>query len=163
MDLSVFFAGTAGSVPTARRGLPAVLVRRGGDRILFDCGEGTQRQLIRTVGLPDVECVFLTHFHADHWLGLPGMLKSFQLRDRDRPLTVYGPVGLDALMASMRHVYGPRLSFDLQLVEVDQWEEVERDGYRVAAVLVNHGARTAQGYVLVEDARPGEFDPAEAA
>src|SRR3954466_9187107 len=77
MDLSLFFAGTAGSVPTARRGLPAVLMRRGGDRLLFDCGEGTQRQLLRTVGLPDVEAVYLTHRHADHWLGLPGMLKSF--------------------------------------------------------------------------------------
>src|SRR5437762_12503301 len=73
MDLSVFFAGTAGSVPTARRGLPSVLVRRGGERWVFDCGEGTQRQLIRTVGLPDVERVFLTHLPAHHWLALPGM------------------------------------------------------------------------------------------
>ena len=68
MDFSVFFAGTAGSIPTARRGLPAVLVRRGADRILFDCGEGTQRQLVATVGLADLTDVFLTHFHADHWL-----------------------------------------------------------------------------------------------
>ena len=94
MDLSLFFAGTGGSVPTARRGLPALLVRRGGDRLLFDCGEGTQRQLVRSVGLPDVDAVFLTHFHADHWLGLPGMLKTFDLRDRERPLTVRGPRGL---------------------------------------------------------------------
>ena len=91
MELDVFFAGTAGSAPTPRRGLPALLVRRGGDRLLFDCGEGTQRQLIRTVGLPDVECVFLTHLHADHWLGLPGMLKSFELREREQPLDIYGP------------------------------------------------------------------------
>ena len=77
MDLSLFFAGTAGSVPTARRGLPATLLRRGGDRLLFDCGEGTQRQLLKTVGLPEVGAVFLTHLHADHWFGLPGMLKSW--------------------------------------------------------------------------------------
>ena len=83
MDLSLFFAGTGGSVPSPRRGLPAVLVRRGGDRLLFDCGEGTQRQLMRSVGLVDIDCVFITHFHADHWLGLPGMLKSFALRERD--------------------------------------------------------------------------------
>ena len=94
MDLSVFFAGTGGSVPSPRRGLPAMLIRRGGDRILFDCGEGTQRQLVRSVGLTDVDSVFITHFHADHWLGLPGMLKSFALRERDQPLTVYGPRGL---------------------------------------------------------------------
>ena len=93
MDLSIFFAGTGGSVPSARRGLPATLIRRGGDRLLFDCGEGTQRQLLRTVGLPDLDAVFLTHFHADHWLGLPGMLKTFDLRDRDKPLTIYGPPG----------------------------------------------------------------------
>ena len=60
-----------------------MLVRRGGDRLLFDCGEGTQRQLLRSVGLADVDSVFITHFHADHWLGLPGMLKSFALRERD--------------------------------------------------------------------------------
>ena len=84
MDLSLFFAGTGGSVPSARRGLPAVLVRRGGERLLFDCGEGTQRQLLRSVGLTDLDSVFITHFHADHWLGLPGMLKSFALRERER-------------------------------------------------------------------------------
>ena len=103
MDLSLFFAGTAGSVPTARRGLPATLLRRGGDRLLFDCGEGTQRQLLRTVGLPDMQAVFLTHHHADHWLGLPGMLKSFELRDRQAPLTVYGPPGTVALMRRDAH------------------------------------------------------------
>ena len=93
MDLDVLFVGTAGSAPTARRGLPATLVRRGGDRLLFDCGEGTQRQLVRSVGLIELEEVFITHFHADHVLGLPGMLKTFSLRGRERPLTVYGPRG----------------------------------------------------------------------
>jgi ribonuclease Z len=159
MDLSLFFLGTAGSVPSARRGLPAVLVMRGGERLLFDCGEGTQRQLLRSVGLVDLDSVFITHFHADHWLGLPGMLKSFALRERTRPLTVYGPAGLQELMGAMRLVYGRRLPFELTLVELDPWDEVERDGYRVAAVPVNHGARAGQGYALIEDARPGEFDP----
>src|SRR5436190_17004154 len=97
MDLDVLFVGTAGSAPTARRGLPATLVRRGGDRLLFDCGEGTQRQLLKSVGLLDLEEIFLTHFHADHVLGIPGMLKSFGLRDRDTPLTIYGPPGLNQL------------------------------------------------------------------
>src|SRR3954453_18642226 len=108
MDLSLFFAGTAGSVPSARRGLPATLLRRGGEAILFDCGEGTQRQLIRSVGLADLSHVFLTHFHADHWLGLPGMLKSFELRDRDRPRTVLGPPGTPKLLrAPAPHRAGP--------------------------------------------------------
>ena len=93
MDLSVLFLGTAGSVPTVQRAPASLLVRRGGDRLLIDCGEGTQRQLLRSVGLPDVEHVFLTHYHADHLLGLPGMLKTFALRGREVPLTVYGPRG----------------------------------------------------------------------
>lgn len=162
MDLSLFFLGTAGSVPSARRGLPAVLVSRGGERLLFDCGEGTQRQLLRSVGLVDMDCVFLSHFHADHWLGLPGMLKSFALRDRTAPLSVYGPEGLRELMSAMRVVYGRRLPYELRLVELEPWGEVEREGYRVASIPVKHGGRAAFGYALVEEDRPGVFDPAEA-
>src|SRR5918911_2819168 len=156
MDLSLFFAGTAGSVPTARRGMPAVLLRRGSDRILFDCGEGTQRQLLRTVGLPDVEAVYLTHLHADHWLGLPGMLKSFDLRDRDAPLAVYGPPGTANLMSAMRVVFGrPRYPFGV--VELEAGESVRYDGYDVTAFNVRHRTH-AFGYAIVEDARPGRFD-----
>jgi ribonuclease Z len=158
--MSLFFVGTGGSVPSARRGLPAVLLRRGGDRLLFDCGEGTQRQLLRSVGLTDVDCVFITHFHADHWLGLPGMLKSFALRDREAPLTVYGPRGLNELMAQTRFIYGRRLTYKLTITELGPTEAVERDGYRVAAVPVRHRAAAAVGYVVVEDPRPGELDPA---
>jgi ribonuclease Z len=162
MDLSLLFLGTAGSVPSARRGLPAALVLRGGERLLFDCGEGTQRQLLRSVGLVDLDAVFITHFHADHWLGLPGMLKSFALRERTAPLAVYGPVGLGELMGAMRVIYGRRLPYELKLVEVEPWEEIERAGYRVAAIPVNHGGGAALAYALVEPERPGEFDPAAA-
>jgi ribonuclease Z len=158
MDLSLFFAGTGGSTPAARRGLPAVLVRRGGDRILFDCGEGTQRQLLRSVGLVDMDSVFVTHFHADHWLGLPGMLKSLALREREQPLSVYGPRGLAELMGVMRTVYG-RLPFELSVVELEAAQAVERDGYQITPVRVEHGTREAYGYVLVEESRPGQFDP----
>ncbi|HEX4482467.1 MAG TPA: ribonuclease Z [Solirubrobacteraceae bacterium] len=157
MDLSLFFAGTGGSVPSARRGLPAILVRVGGDRLLFDCGEGTQRQLVRSIGLLDMECVFVTHFHADHWLGLPGMLKSFALRDREQPLTIYGPRGLHELMSAMRIIYG-RLPYELQIVELEPAETVERDGYLIAAIPVSHRAPSAFGYAIVEDARPGHLD-----
>ncbi|MEA2200698.1 MAG: ribonuclease [Solirubrobacteraceae bacterium] len=157
MDLSLFFAGTAGSVPSARRGLPAVLVRRGGDRLLFDCGEGTQRQLLRSVGLVDVDSVFITHFHADHWLGLPGMLKSFGLRERSEPLTIYGPRGLRELMDVMRVVYG-RLPYELSVVELAPAETVERDGYLIAAIPVRHRGDASFGYALVEESRPGHLD-----
>ena len=156
MDLSVFFAGTAGSVPTARRGLPSVLVRRGGERWLFDCGEGTQRQLIRTVGLPDVECVFLTHLHADHWLGLPGMLKSFELRERDAQLDVYGPPGTQQMLDSMRRVIG-RTRYSIRLTELRDGDEVRRDDCTVTALEVRHRGPSL-GYAIVEDIRPGKLD-----
>ena len=160
MDLDVLFVGTAGSAPNARRGLPATLVRRGGDRLLFDCGEGTQRQLVRSIGLVELEEVFLTHFHADHVLGLPGMLKTFSLRQRERPLTVYGPRGLVELFRILGPIVG-RHTFPIELVELEPDEELDRDGYRIAAYAVDHGPRTL-GFALVEDPRPGAFDPERA-
>jgi ribonuclease Z len=156
MDLSLFFAGTGGSVPTARRGLPATLVRRGGDKLLFDCGEGTQRQLLKTVGLPEVSDVFLTHFHLDHWLGLPGMLKSFELRDREAPLTIHGPAGTADLLGMLRRVIG-RLRYPFYVDELEPGDEVPFDGYTVHALSVRHRG-PAFGYALVEDERPGRFD-----
>jgi ribonuclease Z len=157
MDLSIFFAGTGGSAPTARRGLPALLIRRGGERILLDCGEGTQRQLVGSVGLAELDAVFLTHFHSDHWLGLPGMLKTFDLRGRERPLPVYGPPGLRTLMGLVGRM-GGRLGYELELTELGAGDELARDGYRIAPVPVSHRG-TAYGYVLYEDERPGVFDP----
>jgi ribonuclease Z len=157
VDLSVFFAGTAGSVPTARRGMPALLVRRGGDRVLFDCGEGTQRQLVASVGLADLDDVFLTHYHADHWLGLPGLLKTFDLRAREKPLQIHGPRGLRELMAFVARAVG-RVRFEVRLTELEPGQEIARDGYRVAPFLVTHRGRSL-GYVLFEEERPGTFDP----
>jgi ribonuclease Z len=157
VDLDVLFLGTAGSAPTAQRGLPATLVRRGGDRLLFDCGEGTQRQLVRSTGLVELEEIFLTHFHADHVLGLPGMLKTFALRQRERPLTVYGPAGLERLFRVLAPLVG-NTPFAVELVELEPNEELDRDGYRIAAYSVDH-VPNALGYALVEDPRPGHFDP----
>jgi ribonuclease Z len=160
MDLDVLFLGTAGSSPSPRRGLPATLVRRGGDRLLIDCGEGTQRQLMRSVGLIELEELFITHFHADHVLGVPGMLKTYALRQRERPLTVYGPRGLGRLFQTLAPVIG-RLTFEVELEELEPNDQLERDGYRIAAFEVDHGGR-GLGYALVEDPRPGVFDPERA-
>ncbi|MEX0993627.1 MAG: ribonuclease Z [Solirubrobacterales bacterium] len=156
MDLSVLFLGTAGSMPTVQRAPASLLIRRGGDRILIDCGEGAQRQLLRSVGLPELEHIFITHYHADHFLGLPGMLKTFALRGRELPLTVYGPRGLEGLMADLRRIYG-RLSYQLEVRELSAGEAVEFDAYRIGAFAVEHSTE-ALGYALVEDARPGRFD-----
>jgi ribonuclease Z len=156
VELSVLFVGTAGSVPSARRGLPALLVRHGGERILVDCGEGTQRQLIRSGGLVELTDVFITHMHLDHWLGLPGLLKSLDLRDRERPLAVHGPPGLAEALATMRTVMG-RLRFPLEVIELQPEDTVRRGTLEIQPVNVRH--RTlAYGYVLVEDDRPGRFD-----
>jgi ribonuclease Z len=161
MDLDVVFLGTSASAPTARRGTSSLLVRRGGDRLLFDCGEGTQRQLLRSsIGLVDLEDVFLTHLHADHYLGLPGMLKTFSLRMRDTPLTVHGPVGLRDLFESIARIVG-RLTYRLELVELRQGDALARDGYQVCAFPVSHGV-PALGYAVVEAERPGRFDEAAA-
>jgi ribonuclease Z len=158
MDLDVIFLGTAGSMPTAQRAPSALLVRRGGERLLFDCGEGTQRQLLRSdVGLVELREIFVTHYHADHYLGLPGMLKTFALRGRELPLTIYGPSGLEALFAAMRRIFG-RLTYEVQLVELSAGEVLERGEYVVKTFPVDHGL-SALGYALLEHARPGRFDP----
>ena len=158
MDLDVVFLGTSASMPTAHRAPAALLVRRGGDRLLFDCAEGTQRQLQRsTVGLVDLEEVFLTHFHADHFLGLPGMLKTFALRGRDElPLTVYGPSGIKSLFGALRPFIG-RLPYPLDLVELEPGERLDREEYVLEGFAVEHGV-DALGYALVEHERPGRFD-----
>ncbi|HLF68554.1 MAG TPA: ribonuclease Z [Gaiellaceae bacterium] len=157
MDLDVVFLGTSGSTPTAQRALPATLVRRGGERLLFDCGEGTQRQLLRSdIGLVELQEVFLTHFHADHYLGLPGMLKTYALRGRELPLTIYGPPGLRDLLGALTRIFG-RLTYPVDAVELEPGERLQRHGYRLETFPVDHGV-SAVGYALVEEARPGRFD-----
>jgi ribonuclease Z len=157
VDLDVVFLGTSGSTPTAQRAPAATLVRRGGDRLLFDCAEGTQRQLLRCdVGLLELREIFFTHYHADHYLGLPGMLKTYSLRGRELPLTIYGPRGLRDLLGTLKRVFG-RLTYPLELEELDAGETLAREDYRLETFAVNHGV-SAVGYRLVEDERPGRFD-----
>ncbi len=157
MDLSVIFLGTGGSVPSARRSTASVLVARGGERLMFDCGEGTQRQLQRSLGLTQVDEIYLTHFHADHILGLPGLLKTYDLTDRQEPLIIYGPRGLHDLFRTLKPIVG-RTGFELELVELEPDEAVPHDGHEVRPFPVEHSAR-AYGYALVEEGRPGRFDP----
>jgi ribonuclease Z len=161
MDLDVVFLGTGGSVPTARRSTAAVLVRRGGERLLFDCGEGTQRQMQRSTGLVQLDRIFITHFHADHWLGLPGLLKTYDLQARERPLTLYGPRGLRELVGTLERLIG-RTKYPLALEEIGPGDGIPLEGGSVRPFEVQHRAR-AQGYALIEEPRPGRFDPEAAA
>src|SRR5689334_18567708 len=144
-------------MPTAQRAPAALLLRRGGERLLFDCAEGTQRQLLRSnVGLIELREVFLTHYHADHYLGLPGMLKTFSLRGRELPITVYGPPGLGDLFGSLRRIFG-RLTYELELRQLVPGEALDRGDYLIETFGVSHGVN-ALGYALVELPRPGRFD-----
>jgi ribonuclease Z len=160
MELSVAFLGTGGAVPSARRSTASLLVARGGERLMFDCGEGTQRQLQRSLGLVQVDQIFFTHFHADHFLGLPGLMKTYDLTGREAPLTVYGPRGLRGLFQGLARIIG-KLKYRLELVELDAGDEVPIEGASIQAFPVEHSVR-ASGYALVEEQRPGRFDPAAA-
>lgn len=160
MDLSIVFLGTGGSVPTAKRNTAGVLVRRGGDRLLFDCGEGTQRQMARSTGLVELDAIYLTHLHADHYLGLPGLLKTYDLHSRERELSLFGPPGTRELVALFERLVG-RTRYPLHVVELAPGHAEARDGYRVLVLEADHRTR-AHGYAIVEDPRPGAFDPAVA-
>lgn len=160
MDLDVIFIGTAGSLPSASRGLSSMLIRRGGERFLIDCGEGTQRQLMRSVGLAEIDAILITHTHADHILGLPGILKTFALRERERPLVLAGPPPLGRLLQDMRPLIGT-LPYDIEL-ELGQGNVVwHGDGFQIRSVEVDHRV-PANGWVLSEDERPGRFNPERA-
>jgi ribonuclease Z len=157
VDLDVVFLGTAGSMPTAQRAPSSLLVRRGGERLLVDCGEGTQRQLLRSsVGLVELREIFFTHYHADHFLGLPGMLKTFALRGRELPITIYGPPGLQKLFSSLRLIFG-RLTYRYDLVELRPGDVLDRGDHAIVPFAVRHGV-SGVGYALVEAERPGRFD-----
>ena len=161
MDLDIVFLGTAGSAPSPSRGVSATLIRRGGERILLDCGEGTQRQLLRSsVGLVDVDAIAFTHFHGDHLLGLPGLLKTYALRNRERALDLYGPEGLRAVLRVLEPLVG-RLPFPLRVRELEPGDHVPGDGYALEVSGVAHRA-PALAWALVEESRPGRFDVARA-
>jgi ribonuclease Z len=156
MDLSVVFLGTGGSVPSARRATACVLIRSGGSRILVDAGEGAQRQMINSTGLVQVDDIYVTHFHADHYLGLPGLLKTYDLLERQKPLRIIGPPGLIGLFEALGRIFG-RLRYEVELVELEPGEAIEHDGFEMRTFGVDHRMK-ALGYAYVEPERPGRFD-----
>jgi len=156
MDLSVAFLGTGGSVPTARRATACLLVMRGGDRLMFDCGEGSQRQMHRSLGLVQLDEIYLTHLHLDHFLGIPGLLKTYDLQSREAPLKIYGPPGTKQLFAELGRLIG-KTRYEVTIDELAPEQAVAHDGYEVRAFPVEH-RMTAFGYQLAEADRPGRFD-----
>ncbi len=161
MSLQVIFLGTAGSIPTPKRSLPAIAIRRKDEIILFDCGEGTQRQMIQAgVGLHRKTKVFITHMHGDHVLGLPGIFQTMSLLDRKRKLEIYGPVGIEAFVEAIKETVQFSLTFPIKVSEVEIAGVVckERE-YEVHATWADHKTIPCLAYALIEKPRPGKFHP----
>jgi ribonuclease Z len=163
MDMQVIFLGTAGSIPTTQRALPAVAIKRKNELILFDCGEGAQRQMIRAkVGFHKKTNVFITHMHGDHVLGLPGLMQTMSLLDRQRELEVYGPTGIRAFIEAIKQTVQFALTFPIQVKEIIAEGVVcEEKEYTVQAVWANHVVPSL-AYALIEKPRPGRFNKEKA-
>jgi len=159
VTLSVQFLGTSASRPTIERGVSAVAIVRDGETMLVDCGEGTQRQMMRygvSFALGDI---FFTHFHTDHYLGFLGLLRTLTLQARAEPLRLWGPKGLTALLKKTDGLGSERLSFPLEVTEITPGEPVKRDGYVMLPFPVSHRNQLAVGWALIEEERRGRFDP----
>jgi len=163
MSLRVIFLGTAGSVPTPERSLPAVLIQRKDEQIMFDCGEGVQRQMIRVkVGFHKKMKVFISHMHGDHVLGLPGLLQTMALLDRERKLEIYGPEGIKSFLEGVRETVQFVLTFPVEIHEIYEAGDVcQEEEYTVQAAWSNHVIPSI-AYALIEKPRLGKFYPEKA-
>jgi ribonuclease Z len=159
--LHVYFLGTAGALPTPQRNPPCIMIRRGSDTLLFDCGEGAQQQMMRSRCGFLVNAVFISHWHADHFLGLFGLVQTMSFNGRTEPLTIYGPEWVYEFVAVLRQVARFNLKFSLEAVELAPGSWVRFDGYTITAFAVKHGLPSL-GYVLEEDSRPGRFNREQA-
>ncbi len=162
MQLYVIFLGTGGSWPTVKRNVSAIAVKRGGEILLFDCGEGTQRQIQKSgLSYMQIKSIFISHFHGDHFLGLPGLIQTMQLNDRKEPLTIYGPRGISRIVEIVKNLGYFRPSYEIVGKDVDEGDEIRFNGYSVRPFRVEHNV-PALGYVLEEDMRPGRFNKKKA-
>jgi ribonuclease Z len=163
MSIHIIFLGTGAAVPTAQRSLPAVMLQRGTEQIMFDCGEAVQRQMIcAKVGLHKKQKIFITHMHGDHVLGLPGLLQTMALMDRNKPIDIYGPVGLAHFLECLRETLQFGLTFIVNVNEISRAGVVcDEEDYFVEAVCSNH-AIVSFSFAFVEKPRPGKFHPDKA-
>jgi len=160
--VKLIFLGTSGSIPTIKRGLPAIALKREGELLLFDCAESTQRQMAHAHLSPmKVDAIFITHLHGDHFLGLVGLVQTLSLMDRTRPLEVYCPDGERDRIESYLQIPHYTLTFDVRVRELKAGEELRRQCYRILTSNVDHPV-PALAYALVEDERPGRFYPEKA-
>ena len=162
MSLSLTFLGTSASRPTVERGVSSIALTREGETMLFDCGEGTQRQMMRYgVGFTFGD-LFFTHFHTDHFLGALGLMKTLALQAREEPLRIWGPRGVQALFKRAEGLGNEKLTYPLIVTEVEPGTPILRKGYSIRPFAVEHRQGAAVGYALVEHERLGRFDPEHA-
>jgi ribonuclease Z len=162
MSLAVRFLGTSASRPTVERNVSSVAIIREGETLMFDCGEGTQRQMMRygiTFALTDI---FFTHMHADHMLGVTGLLRTLALQGRTEPMSLFGPVGSEKLLWRAITLGSEKQHFEIKVVELTPDTPLKRHGYSIVPFAVEHGDRSAIGYHLVEESRLGRFNPEKA-
>jgi ribonuclease Z len=162
MSLSVRFLGTAASRPTVERNVAALALMREGETLLFDCGEGTQRQMMRYGTSFALADIFFTHMHADHMLGVTGLLRTLALQGRTEPMNLYGPVGSEKLLWRAITLGSEKQHFEIKVVELAPDTPLKRHGYSIVPFAVEHGDRSAIGYHLVEETRLGRFNPEKA-
>jgi len=162
-DLHVILLGTAGSIPTPMRNLPAIAIMRGKELLLFDCSEGTQRQMIQAkIGFRKETKVFITHMHGDHVLGLPGLFQTMSLLDREKKLEIYGPPGIEAFVEAIKQTVEFALIFPIEIFEIEETGVVcEEKEYEVHAVWADHSIPSL-AYSFIERPRPGKFHPKKA-
>ena len=155
--LSVLFLGTSAARPTVERGTPSLVVIREGESLLFDCGEGTQRQMMRAKTGMKLTSIFITHFHADHFLGIPGLIQTMSFNGRTEPLDIYGPRWTKQLVRLLIELGYYRLGFQIRAHELEHGDVIDRGGYSIKAVATDHGVPSL-GYVLEEKMRIGRFN-----
>ncbi len=159
--LSLTFLGTSAARPTVERNVSSIALAREGETLLFDCGEGTQRQMMRYgVGFT-VNEIFFTHFHADHFLGAIGLIRTFGLQARTDPLHLYGPAGAEKWLSRAVELGVERSAFPIEIHQLDAGQRLERADYDIEVIPVDHG-RGSVGYALREHTRLGRFDPEKA-
>ncbi len=159
MVLTVRFLGTSASRPTVERNVTSIAIQRGGETLLFDCGEGTQRQMMRYGISFNVGDVFFTHMHADHLLGIIGLTRTMALQGRTEPMRLYGPPQSERLLRQALTLGSDKQHFPISITELTPGEPLKRDGYAIVPFPVEHAGSVALGLALVEEPRLGRFHP----
>jgi ribonuclease Z len=155
--LHVYFLGTAGALPTPCKNPPCIMVKHGSRTLLFDCGEGAQQQMMRARTGFAIDAVFITHWHADHFLGIFGLTQTLSFMGRTEPLPIYGPDGVHEFAGLLRQLSRFNLGFPIQSHEIREGSTVRFDGFSVTAFSNQHGIQGI-GLVMAEDERPGRFN-----